>query len=184
MKNIFILLILLFLILIHSSIGSSIILENPKHINQTEINILCKIVNDITSDSKDTQDVLIGRVGRRIEESVIDKITKCIKKDKAVVHADLNRQMKNDYNLRKVAVMVVEMKNTDKVTIFFSKILTPTSKGMTGFIQFNHLKRIPREKSLDHKISYQENKVGRRKLGKDAKYITFISLLISYNCDR
>ena len=77
---------------------------------------ICKITNDITKSTTETQDILIGNPGGQVWSSTVNDIIKCIDDGTAVVVTDLSSQMLNK-NLRKASVVIVTLDRIDGVSV-------------------------------------------------------------------
>jgi hypothetical protein len=78
---------------------------------------ICKVTNDITSSKSDTQDILIGNLGGKIESSIVNDIVKCIDDGTAVVVADLKDIIKNE-QLRKTSIIILVMDQANEVCFY------------------------------------------------------------------
>lgn len=66
---------------------------------------ICKITNDVTNLTTDTQDILIGNFGGKAWSSTVNDILQCLHKTTAVVVTDFITKI-TEQSLRKVSVVV------------------------------------------------------------------------------
>jgi len=104
-------------------IFSSIVLLNSSHsleISQIFSNHssrpICKIINDLTRLTNDTQDILIGNIGDRNWSQNVNDIIECIDDDKAIVVTDF-KGIHQEKKLRKGSVIVVALQHPSRVCI-------------------------------------------------------------------
>ena len=99
-------------ILLLNSAFSSKSLSSDQNLAQS----ICKITNDITKSTTETQDILIGNPSGQVWSSTVNDIIKCIDDGTAVVVTDLSSQMLNK-NLRKASVVIVTLDRIDGVSV-------------------------------------------------------------------
>ena len=76
---------------------------------------ICKIINDVTNSKTDTQDILIGSSGGKVQSSTINDIIECIDDKNAVVLTDLRTKVA-EKTLRKATVIILELRSIRKVS--------------------------------------------------------------------
>ena len=76
---------------------------------------ICRIINNITSSTKDTQDILIGKMNGKWSQTMND-VASCIDKGSAIVVTNLTNVM-NEKRLRKASVIVMALDKADKVCL-------------------------------------------------------------------
>ncbi|KAL7014255.1 hypothetical protein ACKWTF_015827 [Chironomus riparius] len=67
---------------------------------------ICKIINEITSSTTDTQDILIGNLGGQSWSTTVNDIVKCIDDETAVVISDFKTKLTDD-KLRKASIVIL-----------------------------------------------------------------------------
>jgi hypothetical protein len=108
-----------------SIIFSSLILLNPsKSTNIVDywafedaklLKYVCKVVNDITSSSNDTQDIMIGYFGDDSQLQAVNDVASCIDDEKALVITNF-QTIEVEKKLRKAAVIVLSLERAEKVS--------------------------------------------------------------------
>ena len=67
---------------------------------------ICKITNDITKSSTDTQDILIGNLGGETWSSTVNDIIQCVDDNIAIVVTDFQQKI-IEKNLKKASVVIL-----------------------------------------------------------------------------
>lgn len=75
---------------------------------------ICNVVNDVTSSKTDTQDILIGNLGREAWTSTINDIVQCLSDGTAVVVSDF-KQLINEKLLRKASLVILTFDGLNRV---------------------------------------------------------------------
>jgi hypothetical protein len=106
----------------NSLYSTSFILDSSLSDQKLSQNV-CKIINDVTKSSSDTQDILIGNLGSHTWSSTVNDIAECVNDDKALLVSDLRYRIEKE-NLRKFSIVVLVMQKADVVSFFFKLKLT------------------------------------------------------------
>ncbi|KAL7014270.1 hypothetical protein ACKWTF_015841 [Chironomus riparius] len=78
-------------------------------------NDICKITNDLTRSSTDTQDILVGNVGGQAWSSTVNDIITCIDDRNAVVVMDFKHKI-TEKSLRKASVVILILEWSNQVS--------------------------------------------------------------------
>lgn len=111
LANIFV--IFSFFVVLNSSYSTNFVHNSSK----TDHNLsksICKITNDITSSTIDTQDILIGNLDDKVLSTTVNNILKCIHHETSVVVTDFRSKI-TETRLWKAAVVVLVMNEANEV---------------------------------------------------------------------
>ena len=108
-------------ILIIESLNSSILQKTLIQASKLQ-KLVCQIINNSSHFNNDTQDILIANFGGDNKSQEVNEIIECIGDDKALVISNLSRKHINP-RLRKTAVIVMMIRNTDRVSLLGTQII-------------------------------------------------------------
>ena len=101
--------------ILNASLSTKFPLESQIN-HQNVVKSICKITNEVTKSTTDTQDVLIVESRAINESTTVNEILMCI--DNAVVVTEMRKKILVK-NLRKAAVIIIDFDRIDGVRLFF-----------------------------------------------------------------